>query len=158
MLRQYTPSDSVRFWAKVQILGLDDCWEWQAARHSSGYGKFSHGHSRHVAAHRAAYSLAHGQIPPGAHILHSCDNPPCCNPRHLRAGTNRDNILDAVRRGRTNHGGQHNGMARLTEEMVREIRHADWGSLTNEEIGQRFGVSRETVRMVRKGQRWSGAR
>lgn len=51
-------------------------------------------------ANRVAWILTHGEIPDGLIILHRCDNPPCCNPRHLKPGTQRDNTEDKMRRGR----------------------------------------------------------
>lgn len=52
-------------------------------------------------AHRQTWVFTHGQIPHGLHVLHRCDNPPCCNPAHLFLGTNLDNIADRVRKGRS---------------------------------------------------------
>lgn len=86
-----------RFWAKVDRRGA--CWVWQAARDAKGYGWFIIDKTPQRA-HRVAYELANGPIPTGLCILHSCDNPPCCNPAHLRAGTKLENSQDCVRRGR----------------------------------------------------------
>jgi hypothetical protein len=86
-----------RFWSKVQK--SDACWIWAASRDDKGYGTF--GFDGVVQkAHRVAYQLSVGPIPDGAHILHSCDNPPCVNPAHLRVGTRSDNMRDKVARGR----------------------------------------------------------
>lgn len=55
-----------------------------------------------VGGHRAAWMIANNQpIPPGMHVLHSCDNPPCINPSHLRLGTAADNMADKSKRGRS---------------------------------------------------------
>lgn len=86
-----------RFWSKVTK--SDGCWEWTAHRDKKGYGSF--GFSGKVQkAHRVAYILTFGELPDGAHILHSCDNPSCVNPGHLRTGTHTDNMQDKVMRGR----------------------------------------------------------
>lgn len=90
-----------RFWSKVAIAGEGDCWLWQAkARHKFGYGVFVVATGCVQTSQRVAWALANGPIPPGAHILHSCDVPACCNPRHLRAGDARANVDDKVTRGR----------------------------------------------------------
>lgn len=86
-----------RFWSKVNK--TDGCWIWTAYRDDKGYGCFGF-RGKVWKAHRVAYELATGPIPTGAHILHSCDNPSCVNPEHLRAGTHADNMRDKVARGR----------------------------------------------------------
>lgn len=84
-----------RFWSKVKILGDDDCWEWQKAKHGLGYGAFRISHPvRMVVAHRFAWELTYGEIPIGLCVLHACDNPSCCNPKHLFLGTRTDNNRD----------------------------------------------------------------
>ena len=86
-----------RFWSKVKK--TPECWLWTAYRDNKGYGEFGLDRKVHKA-HRVAYLLTYGAIPEGAHILHSCDNPQCVNPKHLRAGTRKDNMQDKVQRGR----------------------------------------------------------
>lgn len=99
--------DRERFTSKVQRGDLFECWPWKAAKSADGYGRFKVG-GRLFSAHRLAYELAHGPIPPrhvaGGLILHSCHNPPCCNPAHLRLGSTSENIQDAVRAGRWTQG------------------------------------------------------
>lgn len=92
-----------RFWAKVNVAGPHDCWEWTAGTDRAGYGRISlggRGDRRLVGAHRASWQIVNGPIPDGLFVLHSCDNPPCVNPQHLRVGTNADNMADMVVRGR----------------------------------------------------------
>jgi hypothetical protein len=91
------------FWNHVAVGGLDECWPWAAAK-ADGYGRFKI-EGRLYSAHRIAYTLARGVIPPGTGyhgtiVMHACDNPACCNPLHLKLGTNRDNVRDMVAKGR----------------------------------------------------------
>ena len=79
---------------------LDECWEWKGARVKGGYGNRGIGGGRSALTHRLAYEWVYGPIPAGMHVLHRCDNPPCCNPAHLFLGTERDNALDKCRKGR----------------------------------------------------------
>lgn len=88
-----------RFWSYVKKpehefpFGLPTCWVWIGAVNGWGYGYFRIG-ARVYRAHRIAYLLTYGTIPEGALILHNCDNRRCCNPAHLRAGTQSDNVRD----------------------------------------------------------------
>ena len=84
--------DFPRFWSKVDIRGDDECWPWTAYCNPSGYGYFSVGGRRKVEyAHRVAYELVVGPIPPGLSIDHvkarGCTMRNCVNPRHLEAVT-----------------------------------------------------------------------
>lgn len=88
-----------RFWDRVPIAGEDECWEWLGAILGNGYGQFSSFSGSH--AHRVMWEIVNRlPVPPGLMVLHSCDNPPCVNPRHLRVGTASDNMRDMYERGR----------------------------------------------------------
>ena len=75
-------------------MGLDDCIEWEGSRFTRGYGRAPGGKY----AHREAFFQAYGFYP--TVVRHRCDNPPCVNPAHLLAGTQRDNLQDMFDRGR----------------------------------------------------------
>lgn len=91
-----------RFWDRVDVSAPDDCWEWRGSRHPiTGYGRLRF-RGKQMYAHRVAYILTYGEIPNGAYILHSCDNPGCTNPKHTRAGTPADNVCDRDTRKRGN--------------------------------------------------------
>ena len=95
---------SDRFWEKVAK--GEGCWEWQGARDPHGYGRFQVVTGTTQKANRFAYELTNGPVPTGLYVLHHCDNPPCVNPAHLYAGTQRDNVRDMVARGRQRFGGR----------------------------------------------------
>lgn len=130
-----------RFWSKVDVAGPDDCWEWQACRHSHGYGIFTIKH-RGYKASRVAYALSNGPIAPGALICHKCDNAPCVNPAHLYEGSASDNTRDMLTRGRRKiPNGSNHPNSKLTDDQVREIRRR-WasGELRNH-LAKEFGIS-----------------
>jgi hypothetical protein len=90
-----------RFMPRVRMAGLTECWQWTGSKNSVGYGQFSRSRSnRHIGAHRWAYEHAFGVIPDGMVVMHECDNRACVNPTHLRLGTQRDNMLDMIAKGR----------------------------------------------------------
>lgn len=93
-----------RFWKRVDKRDDDECWDWTGGLDSCGYGmlrvpgpRSSHKKAR---SSRVAWEIANGPIPDGMCVLHSCDRPKCCNPRHLRLGTQADNTRDKMERGR----------------------------------------------------------
>ena len=144
--------DPERFWMNVDRSGgPKSCWPWLGKRNRHGYGltKFAQ------LAHRIAWELARdARVPLGLGVLHSCDNPPCCNPAHLRPGTQKDNGIDASLRFRVPFG-ERNAAARLNDEKVREIRRRlGTGREFHREIAADFGVDRNTVSRIARGEAW----
>lgn len=145
-----------RFWEKVDDSGGSDaCWPWKAkATARGGYGAFAIRRSTMIGAHQLAFELGTGQMfPEGGLVMHSCDNPPCCNPRHLSLGTNLLNIRDAAAKGRM-HPGEEHGLAKLTDERVREARARLARGESRQSIGDSFGVSRACIGKIEKGLTW----
>jgi hypothetical protein len=105
-------------------------------------------------AHRVAYLLSSGDIPPGINILHRCDNPPCCNPSHLFAGTQKENIGDCVTKGRLRPrrvigAGHHK--AKISDNDVLEIRNS---TLSSGVLAAKYGIGREQIWMIRTKKAW----
>ena len=138
----------------AELVRSGECLEWPYARDENGYGRVGSVGTRHLmGTHRAALENKLGRpLKEGKFACHTCDNPPCCNPEHLYEGDHPDNIADAVRRDRVQHGEGH-WRRRLTEDDVRQIRAWD-GVVPQKEMGRRLGVHDNTIRDVLKGRTW----
>jgi len=133
-----------RFWRFVKK--TDTCWEWIGRKNRFGYGLIGNRY-KDVKAHRISYKIYIGKIPEGMLVIHSCDNPSCVNPEHLRLGTQKENIRDMVKKKRHSFG-EKNGQAKLTNAEVRKIRFL---FRTNNYYGyqrilaKRFSISPTTI-------------
>lgn len=133
----------------------DACWEWPGARARGGYGIVGGSRSRGVAPFRVTRVMLEAKlgrpILAGMGALHTCDNPPCFNGRHLYEGDQRRNLRDAAQRDRLNRG-EKNPNAKLTEADVRAIRADPRGSRLLE---REYDVSRQTIDKIKSGRLWA---
>lgn len=173
-----------RFWERVDRRGPNECWLWLGGHDTKdGYGRAFDG-KRTRQAHDVAWELANKRkVPRGKLIRHSCDNPPCCNPKHLLCGTSKDNYRDAEERGRNRipyvhthvplhrrprgdrNGmrlhpeavlrGERNGNSKLTRRKVEAIRRVRRETrLSYPKLAQRFGTSTSQAHRIVKGDAW----
>jgi len=180
-----TEKDKTRFWAKVEIRGPGDCWEWAASKRD-GYGAF--GISGVLfSAHRIAWFLANGLIPDGMFVCHKCDNRGCCNQKHLFTGTQEDNLRDAAGKGRMANGDEHysrvnpeklfrgkrsgvngwdypsekinlgenHGRSCVTESDVLDIRERCSKGESQRSVAKDFGIVHQQVSRIVTGKAWS---
>lgn len=155
------PNTPESFWAKVTKSADDQCWEWQGAKTSAGYGNLSW-HGKHVQAHRMAYALSKGGVALETgfrvlgraksykrFVLHKCDNRACCNPNHLFLGSMRANQLDAYRKGRKVQPRSGHANAKLSAEQVRQIRSLyDEGGVKQTALATMFCVSQRAISLI----------
>jgi hypothetical protein len=133
------------------------CWEWQGARVQTGYGRVGTNRKDKLV-HRLLYELCMAALPASTNVCHHCDNPPCCRLDHLFAGTQSENLKDAVAKGR-NYVPCPKGRRRtckLTPDAVRAIRRrADAGGKgIIRGLAQEYGVSPTLVSQVIHRQRY----
>lgn len=140
-----------RFWSKVEKRGPNECWLWKASCQPYGYGQTRDGKQQPITAHRLAWILTFGAIPPDKpFILHRCDNPPCVNPAHLSPGTPADNMRDMDTRGRRPLGeGRRN--TRLNNATVLMLRASQEPTRA---LAERLKVGVMTVHNARYGNSW----
>jgi len=154
------------FWSKVdQRAGPDGCWPWTGHIHKViGYGccpvPNSDGEWATEFTHRVALFLTTGEWSERYKtcVRHLCDNPPCCNPAHLRLGSLKDNTADARRAGtlgpkNPTHGENHH-KAKLTASDITIIRERMDAGESSASVAIDYGVAGETVRAAWKRQTW----
>lgn len=134
------------FWAKVRK--TDTCWVWIGARQRDGYAHFRSRAGKTITASRFSYEMANGQIPAGLDIMHTCDNPACVNPGHLRAATTMENIHDARDKRRHVHGDRQ-PRRKLNAAQAREIL-ALKGTVRAEDLAAsgRYPVGKGTIQAI----------
>jgi hypothetical protein len=130
------------------------CLVWTGMVNAHGYGVVATGVPKphQMLAHRAAWALAHPLEELPTVVRHSCDNPPCIEPTHLLAGTQADNIADAIARDRMARAERHPGH-KLTEADVAAIRDAyAKGGVLHRQLAQQYGVSRPHISAIIRGE------
>jgi hypothetical protein len=131
----------------------NECLEWEGTKDKYGYGIFQK-RGQSFRAHRVAFMLAFGKIPKDKVIRHKCDNPACYNPHHLESGSQADNIRDRNQRNRQARGSK-NGRAKLTEDIVADIRRRYIGTARQiTEFAKEFQVSKTLVRDIIQFKTW----
>lgn len=133
---------------------MSDCIISRCAHNTAGYGVVWV-EGKLLYAHRIAYEDAHGDIPEGLNVCHTCDVPPCINTEHLFLGTQADNVADMVRKGRARGGsmlGESNPAAKLTTSQVHQIRN---DRRPSRRVAADFEVSKTQVLDIRNKKSWS---
>lgn len=147
---------SDKFWSRVNIGDIEDCWEWQGGCNTSGYGNARY-HGKDRVAHRVAAFLA-GLITKLAapkkrttkgFVLHKCDNRKCCNPYHFFLGSYSDNQFDAYKKQRKiMERGEENAQAKLTNSDANFIRRLVKFGITKNSLAIKYKVTPRVIRMI----------
>ena len=132
------------------------CWNWAGMKNAKGYGRIQLSRGHMVAAHRHLWELFKGPILEDKLVCHHCDNRACVNPDHLFLGTDKDNSVDMMNKGRgVAPLGEASGKSVLTEEAVLSIRNKYAAGATQSALGQEYGVSATNIGYVVRRETWS---
>lgn len=151
----------VRFWEKVEVRGVDECWNWVGCVSGKAphfYGRIKPTGQRERKAHQVSWELFHKKpFPKGKICRHTCDNPLCVNPKHLLVGTLKQNTQDAVERGRLKvFRGEESSNAVLTTSQIVSIRALYESSAYSQyELATMFKVSQTQISRIIRGKRWA---
>lgn len=144
-------------WKHIDASGGDRaCWPWTGYKNESGYGiiqskAFKESGSR--LAHRTVFFVVYNQRPEA--VCHRCDNPLCCNPKHLFAGTRAENNRDRARKRRSAYTrGSKNPYSRLTESQVIELRQL-YKKGRSAELARKYGISKLYVQQIANRAVWN---
>lgn len=121
---------------------------WTGDTDRNGYGVFVW-HGKRIGAHEAALSFTSGEVRlPQLETCHSCDNPICCNPAHLRFDTRLSNVRDMHDRGRARRA------RKMTDADVVLIRERRAAGARQKDLAEQFGITDGLVSMIVRGVRW----
>ena len=142
--------------ARTKINPKTGCWVWQGSVGSHGYGNAWNG-KKACTAHRLSYARVFGD-PGKLQVNHKCGNRRCCNPEHLYAGTQAENIKDAKKHGTFSKPpvkkGEDGTNSKLTEEQVLEIRRRRAEGERGVDLAKEFGVGSDTICAIHKRKNW----
>lgn len=152
------------FWSKV--IKKPGCWDFESSKDRDGYHRYAvklEGSTKYIhrGAHRLMMIIQGHEIPPGYVVCHHCDNPSCINPEHLFIGTPADNNLDKKLKGRDRAPkGERQAQASITDDIARKIKaeavvgwRVGYNNGSNvSEIAKKYGVKRELVRRIARGE------
>lgn len=154
---ELSEKDIEKFWKYVDKKSEDECWGWHAVKDGNGYGMLKINGKMHRA-HRISWVIHNGDIPEGLCVCHKCDNPGCTNPLHLFLGTHQENMKDMRLKGRANpgqHTGETNGLHKLTECQVKEIREKYIPyKYTLLQLAEEYSVSGAAIHKIIKFKNW----
>ena len=147
-------------WSKVDKKGEDDCWNWKGYKNVQGYGRTWINDCGYYA-HRVIFDLANPNTitlsapkdtDETGFLLHTCDNPSCCNPKHLWVGSHWDNMADKVAKGRSpDFSGGKGPRCKLSMAQAREIRQLRKEGVSARDLAKRYEISLPSIKTLLRG-------
>lgn len=150
-------SEKKRFYQKMKISSGNKCWEWVGAMSGNGYGNFGF-KGKTDKAHRVSWVIHNlNAIPEGMCVCHKCDNRACVNPNHLFLGTQQENMLDMVKKGRhvsPDQSGEKHPRTKLTTRCVRNIRSLIAMGASCKKMASIYKLDSRAISSIKIGKTW----
>jgi len=144
--------DAVKRIFKKKLVSSSGCWIFTGGLSWNGYGRISMANERHARPHRIIWESINGKIDSNLDVCHRCDVRNCFNPSHLFLGTRKENMQDAVKKGRTQRGQTHS-KAKLSNFEVLEIR--SFKNIVSQRIlSEAYGVKQGIISMIQNKKIW----
>ena len=146
---QFNETLAKRFRSKCGAPDARGCIPWLGSKTHRGYGLIQVGNRGSVktSAHRIAWVLVHGDLPPDLCVLHRCDNPSCVNADHLFIGSVQQNVQDMVAKNRHpwRNGTPWQKLNSTDGERIRDLRRA---GCIQQQVADWLGVSRPLISLI----------
>jgi hypothetical protein len=142
------------FQSHVDKSNLVGCWNWTASVDRYGYGKVKIAGVVYIS-HRIAFEISFGDFDKSMHVLHSCDNPKCCNPAHLHLGTHSQNMKEMNSRGRNSYGkGITRKRNKINKQVANQIRIDFKTGVSKHFLAKKYSLSCIHIRSIINMQCW----
>lgn len=147
LITQEVYNKDCRFWDNTQAKE-SGCLEPTTAHGSPNGYKMTKRGGCSIMSHRYAYTLAIGPIPEGLYACHKCDNRACCNPEHIFIGTQSDNLIDSLRKGRRPTKLQDHDVVAIRKEYAA-------GRITLKALGEKYFVGETIIHNIVHRIKWA---
>jgi hypothetical protein len=147
-------------WSKVDKKGENECWNWTGYKNEGRYGRTWINDVGYYA-HRVIFDLVYPNTitlsapkdtDEAGFLLHTCDNPSCCNPKHLFVGTHADNMADKVAKNRQKKFPSDSGpRCKLSMAQAREIRRLRKEGVSARELAKQYEISLPSIKTLLRG-------
>lgn len=143
-----------RFWSKVDIRDIDNCWMWKGRLFRDRHGTLSYGafdiRDKTFLSHKVAWIMSNGDISDKLQVLHKCDNKACVNPHHLYLGDRFDNRRDMEQRTPWKVTGGNLMRSRFSSSDVEQIKKMSKDGISQRKIARIFSCSRSIIYLLLK--------
>ena len=136
------------------LIDENGCWIWRKGKDLGGYGICGY-KKKSVRVHRLVYKLFIGEFDQKFFVCHTCDNPSCCNPKHLWLGSALENSHDALKKGRlADNPLPPSPTIKMTENQVKEIREKYKNGIRPSRLEKEYGLSKTGIYNITHFRSW----